>query len=108
MNRKYGKGWAKLVTVLVNDLRVIAPDIKLMEISEGRLGRLQAYYSDRNLTAQQMAAADRRVQRAEAVAWETCVECGEFGNPAYIYEPPLEARMRVFCEAHKPLDWNYV
>lgn len=108
MNRKYERGWTRLVASLVNDLDRIAPGIKITEISEGRLGRLQVMYVDSDLTRQQRAAADKRVLKAEEVAWETCVKCGEAGSPAYIYEPPVQARMRVFCAGHKPTDWNYI
>lgn len=45
------------------------------------------------------------VNRAEAVARETCVKCGGYGMLSY--GEPVHGRIaRVLCEAHRPHDWK--
>ena len=103
MLRRYPKGWWPIVRKLENDINRVSEQASINEIGESQYGELQCYYSPRNLTPQQQYLIDNIVERAEKVALETCVECGEYGRLAYTATPP---RARVFCEEHKPLDWN--
>ena len=98
-------GWNGLIKNMRSDLDKIAPNLHITEISESALGGLQVYYSSKALTAQQAAAVDARVKRAEAAAWQTCRTCGSLGAPAYLLGVP---HARVLCEKHKPTDWNFI
>lgn len=99
------KGWRTLVENLRKDLDRLAPNLHVTEISVSEFGQLRVYYSAKNLTPQQQVAVDNRVRKAESVAWQTCVVCGRMGQPAYIASPPMA---RVFCEEHRPQDWNTI
>ena len=100
---KQPKGWARLIQNLRDDLEKIAPDLHVTEISIGNMGQFRFYYSDKGLTPRQQVAVDARVKKAEEAAWQTCVVCGRLGSIAYTTPPPMA---RVFCEEHKPKDWN--
>ena len=102
---KNHRGWNSLIQNMRADLNKIAPGLHLTEISESNLGGLQVYYSAKGLTPQQQVAVDARVKRAEEAAWQSCVICGSLGSPAYIFGLPYA---RVFCEEHKPTDWNFI
>lgn len=104
MEKNY-RGWTGLIENLRSDLHKIAPGLHITEISESALGGLQVYYSSKGLTAQQGAAVDARVKRAEDAAWQTCRVCGSLGAPAYLLGVP---HARVLCEKHKPADWNFI
>lgn len=101
----YGAGWNVLISELRKSLEKIAPNLHVTDIREAQFGGLRFYYSDKGLTPQQQAAVDARVKRAEDTAWITCTICGELGRSAYTVTPP---RARVFCEKHKPLEWNFI
>lgn len=102
---RHPKGWNTLVADLQRDLARLAPGLEATEIGIGQMGALQFYYSLAGLTEAQAAAVNARVERAEKVAWQTCVVCGRLGTAAWTATPPLA---RVFCEAHKPKDWNFI
>ena len=97
------KGWKRLVENLRADLERLAPGLHVTEVSVSDMGRMLFYYSDKGLSATQKAAVDARVKRAEEAAWQTCVVCGSLGTIAYTTPPPTA---RVFCEGHKPKEWN--
>lgn len=102
---KHPAGWKVLLDYLQRDLERIAPGLEATEINEGQYGALRFYYDRTGLTEAQAAAVEARVERAEQVAWQTCVICGRLGRPAWTATPPLA---RVYCETHKPKDWNHI
>lgn len=102
---KYGKGWERLVEDLKTRAEQAVPGIEIKDIQEGQFGKLLFTYSLSGLSDDQRYLMDSIAARAEKVAWQTCRVCGRLGKPAWITPPPLA---RVFCDKHKPDDWNFI
>lgn len=100
-----GRGWNSIIKSLRDDIAKIDRNVHIVNISEGQTGGLIVHYSTKNLDGKQQANIDRRVARAEAVARQTCVECGGLGALAFTRQP---LKGRVYCGNHKPQDWEFV
>lgn len=101
--RQYGKGWSSLISSLEKDLRKIAPGLQVRAVVEGKFGELVYSYELDGLTPKEANLVGYRVKRASDLALYTCTVCGEYGKMRYTKEP---LKGRVYCDQHKPTDWD--
>lgn len=87
-----GKGWGPLLTKLVEDLRVLAPDLLVVQVKE-KFGELRFY------TEGHKREAEERISQAEDESRMTCERCGEPGSGCPGRECPRTYWCLTLCTA---------